>query len=80
MRRVSTTLSRKNLLIICKSFVRPILDYADIIYDKPRKESVKGKLEAVQYNVCLAITGAIRGTSRERIYHELGLEILNDRR
>ena len=38
------------------------------------------KLEAVQYNVCLAITGAIRGTSRERFYHELGLETLNNRR
>ena len=39
----------------------------------------KEKLEAVQYNVCLAITGAIRGTSRERFYRELGLETLNNR-
>ena len=80
MRRVSMTLSRKSLLMICKSFVRPILDYADIIYDKPRKESVKGKLEAIPCNVCLAITGAIRGTFQESIYRERGLEILNDRR
>ena len=29
---------------------------------------------------CLAITGAIKGTSRERLYRELGLENLNDRR
>ena len=34
MRRVSITLSRKSLLTIYKSFVRPLLDYADIIYDK----------------------------------------------
>ena len=40
----------------------------------------KGKLEAVQYNACLAITGAIKGTSRERLYRKLGLETLNDRR
>ena len=40
----------------------------------------KEKLEAVQYSVCLAITGAIRGTSRERFYRELGLETLNNRR
>ena len=40
----------------------------------------KKKLEAVQYNACLAITGAIRGTSRERLYRELGLETLNNRR
>ena len=73
-------LSRRSLLTIYKSFVRPLLDYADIIYDKPYNESFKEKLEAVQYNVCLAITGAIRGTSRERLYRELGLETLNNRR
>ena len=71
--RTMRTISRKSLLTICKSFVRPLLDYADIIYDKPYNESFKEKLEAVQYNACLAITGAIRGTSRERLYRELGL-------
>ena len=40
-------LSRKSLLTIYKSSVRPILDYADIIYDKPCNESFKGKLEIV---------------------------------
>ena len=39
----------------------------------------KWKPEAVQYNACLAITGTIRGTSRGRIYSEIGLETLNDR-
>ena len=73
-------LSRRSLLTIYKSFVRPLLDYADIIYDKPYNESFKEKLETVQYNACLAITGAIRGTSRERLYRELGLETLNNRR
>ena len=74
------TPSGKSLLTICKYFVRPLLDYADIIYDKPCNGTFKGKLEAVQYNACLAITGAIKGTSRERLYRELGLETLNDRR
>ena len=40
----------------------------------------KGKLEGVQYNACFAITGAVKGTSRERLYRELGLQTLNDRR
>ena len=40
----------------------------------------KEKLEAVQYNACLAITGAIKGTSRERLCRELGLATLNNRR
>ena len=66
--------SGKSLLTICKYFVRPFLDCADIIYDKPCNETFKGKLEAVQYNACLAITGALKGTSRERLYRELGQE------
>ena len=35
MKKFSLTLSRKSLLAIYKSFVRPNLGYADIIYDKP---------------------------------------------
>ena len=38
------------------------------------------KLECIQYIACLAITGAIRGTSREKFYQELGLESLQLRR
>ena len=34
----------------------------------------------MQYNAALAITGAIKGTSKERIYRELGFESLEDRR
>ena len=33
----------------------------------------------VQYNAALVITGAIKGTSRDRIYRELGLESLAER-
>ena len=32
------------------------------------------KIESVQYNVAVAITGAIKGSSREKLYQELGLE------
>ena len=60
MRRLSMILSRKSLLTIYKSFVRTLLDYADIIYDKPCNETFKGRLEAVQYNARLAITGTIK--------------------
>ena len=34
----------------------------------------------MQYNPALAITGCIRGTSREKLYSELGLESLSERR
>ena len=80
MKKLSLILSRKSLLTIYKSFVRPNLDYADIIYDKPLNESLKRKIEMVQYNAALIITGAFKGTSRDKIYQEFGLESLADRR
>ena len=51
-----------------------------MVYDQPQNTSFCNRLESVQYNSCLAITGAIRGTSRKRLYLELGLESLRDRR
>ena len=37
------------------------------------------KLEKVQYQDCLEITGAFKGTSRESLYRVLGLECLQTR-
>ena len=77
---LSSILPRKSLLTIYKSFVRPQLDYGDIIYDNPANESFINIVEKVQYKACLAITGAIHGTSRESLYKEFGLESLRFRR
>ena len=38
------------------------------------------KIESVQYQATLAITGTWQGTSRIKLYRELGLESLSDRR
>ena len=38
------------------------------------------KLESVQYDASLAITACFRGMSRDKLYSELGLESLADRR
>ena len=59
-----------------KSFVRFHLDYGDILYDKPNNENFRNKLEKVRYRACLAITGAIQGTSKTKLYDELGLHSL----
>ena len=66
-------------LTIYKSFVRPHLDYGDVIYDQSNNSRLSDKIESVQYNAALAINGAIRGTSKEKLYQELGLESLKDR-
>ena len=39
MKKFSLSLSRKSLLAIYKSFVRPNVGYSDIIYDKPLNEN-----------------------------------------
>ena len=80
MKRLPLSFSRNSLLTINKSFVRPHLDYAYIIYDKLYNAIFESRLERVQYNACLAITGAIRGTNADSIYAELGLESLSARR
>ena len=71
---------QKSLLTIYKIFLRPLIDYGDIIYDQAHSESFCEKLELVQYKSALAITGAIQGTSRDKVYKELGLETLKARR
>ena len=49
------------------------------LYDKPHNQNFEKKLENVQYKAFLVITGAIQGTSRKRIYGELGLVSLSKR-
>ena len=100
IRRLYNYLPRKALLQIYKSFIRPHLDYCDVIYHKPTYDDFystyysersktdpvntnlqyTNKIEAVQYNAALAITGCVRGTSREKLYSEFGLISLYDRR
>ena len=80
IRKSQNLLPRTALVTLYKAFVRPHLDYVDIIYDQAHNASFHQKLESLQYSACLAITGAIRGSSRERLYQELGFECLQQRR
>ena len=80
IKKLQSNLPRNVLLTIYKSFIRPHLDYGDIVFDQPTNDSFVKKLESVQYNAALAITGAIKGTSQVKLYKELGLESLKLRR
>ena len=80
MRKLNLLLPRSPLLTVYKCFIRPHLDYGDVIYDQPNLSSLTNKIESVQCNAALAITGAIRETSKEKLYQELGFESLKDRR
>ena len=76
IRKLQDLLPRTALITLYKAFVRLHIDYGDIIYDQAHNESFYQKLVSLQYNVCLAITGAIAitGSSREKLYQKLGLE------
>ena len=59
------SLPRKSLLIIYKVFLRPLVDYGDVIYDQPQNEVFCfAKLESVK----LAVTGAMQRTSQDKLY------------
>ena len=51
-----------------------------MIFEQASNKSFHEKLENFQYNASLAITGAIRGTSKEIFDQELGFEFLQHRR
>ena len=78
--KLQDTLPRTSLITIFKSFIRPHLDYGDIIYDRAYNTSFHQNIESIQYNTALAITGTVRGTSIEKLYRELGNESLQQRR
>ena len=74
----------KTLDQIYKMFVRPHLDYCDVIYHTPatlngfnRSTSLMESLEKVQYQAALAVSGCCQATSRNNIFEELGWETLS---
>ena len=78
--KLNLLLPLSSLLTVYKCFIRHHLGYGDVIYNQPNLSSLTNKVESVQYNVALAIAGAIRGTWKEKLYQELGFESLKDRR
>ena len=90
LRFLSKFLPRHTLNEMYKLYVRPRLDYGDVIYHIPHNiceyshsvvlTNQMEKLESVQYSAALAIIGDWKGTSRDKLYDELGWESLNLRR
>ena len=74
LQKLKPILPQASLLNIFKLFIRPYLHYGDVVYDQTSNDAFSNKLKIVQYNPALAVTGAIKGTSHEKLYQELGLE------
>ena len=83
IRYLSQYVSRDALNLAYKLYVRPHLDYGDIIFHRCDPEMLLGftqKIEQTQYAAALSVTGAWRGTNWQRLYNELGWESLYSRR
>ena len=63
---IAKTFQRPVLMTLYKAFVRPLLGYGDVIYDEANNRAFHQKLESIQYNACLALSGAIRLEDRQK--------------
>ena len=72
-------INRDTLAKLYKSVIRPLMEYADVVWDGC-SESVSDLLESVQYESAKVVTGAMRGTGRQRLLEELAWEDLKTRR
>ena len=79
LRKLNNTLARMPLLTTYKSFIRPHLDYGDVKYDQAYTASFHQNIESVQYNSALGYYRCCKRLSKEKLYHELGLESLEKR-
>ena len=60
--KLQNLLPRSALITLYKAFVRPHLDYGDILYDQARTESFHLKLESIQYNDAVGIGNYVVST------------------
>ena len=69
MRRLKYEIDKKSLEIIYTTFIRPILEYADVIWDNC---SEKQELEKIQIEAARIATGATKRISIRNLYTEIG--------
>ena len=72
-------LGRDTLAKLYKSLIRPIMEYANVLWDGCSANESE-LLEFVQYESAKVLTGAMRGTSRQKLLSELSWVELETRR
>ena len=79
LRRVRFVLDRYVLERMYFSYIRPILEYGDVVWHNYTQYLVN-KLESVQIDAMRIVTGGTKLTSLEKLYQETGWEKLSARR
>ena len=79
LKNLKYKLNRKALETMYKSFILPIFDYADIIWDNCTVAQ-SNLLENLHLEAIRTIIGGVRGTSHYKLYEESGFCSLKERR
>ena len=79
MRNYKYVFSRKALHTMYTSFILPILDYGDILWDCCTQNQATS-LENLHLEAIRIIIGGVRGTSHQKLYQESGFTTLKERR
>ena len=77
-RTLKCKLQRNHLHVIYFSFIRPLLEYADIIWDNI-PEYLRDKLESFQIEASRIVTGATKLCSKQNLYNDTVWETLSER-
>ena len=77
MRRLKFQLDRKSLQTIYISFIRPLLEYADVVWDNCTQQEAN---ELVQNEAARIVTGATKLASIQSLLSDTGWESLTSRR
>jgi hypothetical protein len=79
LKKFKFILDRKTLEKIYLTFIRSILEYADVVWDNKTLFLIN-KLENVQTEAARIVTGGTRLVSINSLYNETGCEMLQARR
>ena len=79
MRTLKFRICRKSLEQIYHTFIRPLLEYCDAVWDNCSTENKK-QLESIHTEAGRIITGATKLCSIEKMFSDLGWESLQSRR
>ena len=79
MRKLKFQLSRKSLQIIYFSFIRLLLEYADVVWDNCTQYEAN-ELEKIQHEAARIVSGATKLVSIDKLLKEVGWDTLSCRK
>ena len=79
MRKLKFELNRQSLETIYLTFIRPVLEYANVVWDNCAHYE-KEELEKIQNEAARIVTGTTKLVSLHALYEETGWDTLDSRR